>query len=277
MITTNFLSCSHMQWSKRSTPRTETEGAVVGESDEPSDGEKKVIQVPQVDYDTSKEISLILGPGGWRFFAHAGVLSELHRAGFKVQFIGGLEKSALPAMLYADSPGVSQVEWQLFKLTLEEILKTPKIQFRTRNIDQFQVPFSCPSYSLIQRRSYILNRGLPSGVLSMCYEQFVDNPNGMGFANPVALDSLIEVAARYSEKIVFVDIISQSELETNADGYHYALWSQAIMAILKRSPRIDIISIPLQGQSRNFNLRQSWMREGAKATLKWIQAQGLKP
>jgi hypothetical protein len=262
------FSCSHIQTQHGSSADKELPAQQnVAESS----------PVPVIGQDLEKSISVILGPGGWRYFAHAGVLSELHKAGYKIQFIAGLEKSSLPAMLYADNPGVSQVEWQLFKLTVQDLVKTPKVTFKKHSLEQFQIPFSCASYSLNQRRSYILNRGLANGILNMCYEQFSDNPSGVSFANPMGLRNLIELARSYSKRILYIDLLGSSELERNVDGYHYAIWSEGIQNILKGLPDVEVISVSLKGESRDFSLRQTWMREGSRSTQKWIENQSLKP
>ena len=234
---------------------------------------------PVITQEPDKDIALILGPssGGFRFCAHAGVLSELYRKGFKIKFIAGLEKSALPALLYADDPGVSQVEWQLFKLSREDLLNVPKLKLKHKAIENFPVRFACVSYSLNQRRTYILSKGLAQASLNLCYHQFGDNPKALSFAHPTALEPLIKMAQSYSNKILYIDLINQSEIDLTEEGYHYALWGETIQRLLTHYPNVEVISIPLKGDSWNFHLRQEWMREGSKATQQWLHHHNLNP
>lgn len=270
-----FLSgCAYIQkvnHSEHHSPVTDSPLA------QPESQEAQLSPIPVQSVSEEKKISVILGPGGWRYFAHAGVLAELHKAGYHVAFISGLEKSTLPAMIYADNPSVSQVEWQLFKLTLEDLIKMPKVHLKNRSIESFTVPFACSSYSVQQRRSYVLTKGLAYPTLNMCYEQFADNPKGISFANPLNLYAIFEIAKQYSPRILYVDILSKSEIEANVEGYQYSLWSEGIQSFLKLRPEVEILYVPLKGESRNFNLRQSWMRDGARAAQQWIEAQNLKP
>jgi hypothetical protein len=227
-------------------------------------GENSLLPSSSESPSVQPSVALILGPGGWRFFAHAGVLSELHKAGYKVVFISGLEKSVLPAMLYADNPGVSQVEWQLFKLKVEDLVQVPSVTFKNRKTENFPIPFGCPSYALTQRRSYLLTKGLSKANLSLCYQQFSENPKGLSFANPMDVELLLEKAYQYSKNVIYIDILSHSEIEVNVEGYQYALWSEALLKALKHHPHVQVISVPLKGQSRDFSQRQEWMRTGAE-------------
>jgi len=244
---------------------------------QPGSQENQLKPIPTQPVPVEKKISIILGPGGWRYFAHAGVLSEIHKAGYQIAFISGLEKSTLPAMIYADNPSVSQVEWQLFKLTLDDLIKMPKITFTNRRIESFPVPFACSSYSFQQRRAYVLSKGLAHASLNMCYEQFADNPKGIGFANPLNLYAIFEMARQYSSRVLYVDILSKSEIEVNVEGYQYLLWSEGIQSFLRLMPDVEVLYVPLKGENRNYNLRKSWMREGARQAQKWIESQSLKP
>lgn len=260
MVSSSLMSCALTSVSR---PVSIEDSQVQGPTQE------SPVSVPIQSQLPNKAIAVILGPGGWRLFAHAGVLAELHKAGYKIEFIAGIEKSVLPAMLYADSPSVSQVEWQLFKLSLNDFIKTPKVAFKHRKTESFPVTFACPSYSLTQSKAYQLQKGLPQATLNMCYEQFTDNPKGIGFANPMALVPLVELASGRAQRVLYIDILSQSEIESNVDGYHYAIWSEAIGAMLKLLPQVEVLTIPLKGESRDFKLRQSWMRQGAKAVQEW--------
>lgn len=85
----------------------------------------------------------------------------------------------------------------------------------------------------------------------------------------MAILSLVELASRRAQRVLYIDILSQSEIESNVDGYHYAIWSEAIGAMLKLLPQVEVLTVPLKGESRDFKLRQSWMRQGAKAVINW--------
>src|SRR4051812_35650969 len=59
-----------------------------------------------------KHVAVILGPGGYKAFAHAGVLKELKKANIPIQRIVGVEWGALVAGLFAQRGQVHEAEWK---------------------------------------------------------------------------------------------------------------------------------------------------------------------
>ncbi|MBO9668401.1 MAG: hypothetical protein J7501_16500, partial [Bdellovibrio sp.] len=123
------------------------------------------------------KIGIILGAGGAKTYAHIGFLHELARAKVPVAAIGGVEFAAPMAALYANREQANDVEWQMFKLKDEEVMKKSLLGNVNKNNDvsvlrefystafsrvkaeDFRVPFACPSYNLKKNQVYLMNRG----------------------------------------------------------------------------------------------------------------------
>ena len=66
---------------------------------------------------------MILGPGGLRSYAHAGLLQEVAKAKIPIYWVGGLEMGALPASLFALKGQPFEAEWQMMKLKEEDLIR----------------------------------------------------------------------------------------------------------------------------------------------------------
>lgn len=80
----------------------------------------------------SKRVALILGPGGAKAFAHVGVLKALHQQRIPIEKIVGLEWGALVGGLYAQKGQIHEVEWKLYKLEQQAIMKPKNKGFFSR-------------------------------------------------------------------------------------------------------------------------------------------------
>ncbi|UYL10392.1 patatin-like phospholipase family protein [Bdellovibrio sp. SKB1291214] len=132
------------------------------------------------------KIAFILGGGGAKTYAHIGFLHEITRAKVPVYAIGGVEFASPMAALYANREQANDVEWQMFKLKDEEIIKKSLLgnvnkngdisvmkdfyntAFKNQKADDFRIPFACPSYNLKKNQTLMMNRGGMEQLLSMC-------------------------------------------------------------------------------------------------------------
>jgi predicted acylesterase/phospholipase RssA len=110
-----------------------------------------------------KNVAVIIGPGGAKTLAAAGVLKELERARIPIHQIVGLEWGALTAGLFAQRGQVHDVDWKLYKLEKQDLptkglfsdrpkaisIKTLKPylddSFSRQDVGRAQVEFSCPT------------------------------------------------------------------------------------------------------------------------------------
>ena len=123
---------------------------------------------PILQAQDEKKVAVILGPGGYKTFAHVGALKELRKNNIPVHKIVGIEWGSLVAALYAQRGQINEVEWKLYKL--EKVGLNNKGFFSNRveaksvgqladyfkeNLDsksglETKVPFFCPSLSLLR-------------------------------------------------------------------------------------------------------------------------------
>lgn len=157
-----------------------------------SDDDEEVAEVPAPPpppapvIPTMPKIGIILGAGGAKTYAHIGFLHELSRAKVPVHAIGGVEFAAPMAALFANKEQANDVEWQMFKLKGEDVIKTSLLGSVSKNADvtilkdfvgtafnrakaeDFRIPFACPSYSMKKNQVYLMNRGALDQLMYLC-------------------------------------------------------------------------------------------------------------
>ncbi|KHD88604.1 MAG: alpha/beta hydrolase [Bdellovibrio sp. ArHS] len=154
--------------------------------------EEEAVQVPTPPpppapvIPTMPKMGIILGAGGAKTYAHIGFLHELQRAKVPVHSIGGIEFAAPMAALYANKEQANDVEWQMFKLKSEDVIKTSLLGSVSKNsdvtvlkdfmgtafsrskVEDFRVPFACPSYNMKKNQVYLMNRGGLDQLMYLC-------------------------------------------------------------------------------------------------------------
>lgn len=224
----------------------------------------------------AESYAVILGPGALRSYAHAGVLRELARANLPIRFIAGLGQSALPALLFADDPSPSQVEWPFFKYTQKDweskdaVEKQARQLVKSEKLEQLKIAFACPSYSSAQGKAYIHNKGQVWSAFAMCYYNFSQKPQSPSHSHPVAIASLISLAKTYADNIIYVDLLTQLPTGQSAFNYQWGLVAEAIRGQLGIESQIVWIKPQLKGDLNDFSRRNEWVRAGADTAKKWL-------
>jgi NTE family protein len=116
-----------------------------------------------------KRVAVILGPGGAKALAHVGVLKALQQQRIPIDKIVGLEWGALIGAMYAHKGQIHDVEWKLYKLEQQDVLRPRSKSLFSRNegsesikvldgffqdtfgkdeISRGKVGFACPSRSV---------------------------------------------------------------------------------------------------------------------------------
>lgn len=234
---------------------------------------------------TTGPVGIILGPGGLRSYAHAGFLQELLKAKVPIQGIVGLELGALIGALGAQRKQGFDLEWQVLKLkedhfrekslitrqdqpqSLEHLRKFLDTNFQTTKLEDFSIPFGCPSFNIQQRKSYFLSRGSAVTTLSAClpFPPMFKSLDG-NWADIFSLDSAIQfLKARGAQRIVYISLLGQQESEFGLkDEIHRILWTQVAQALERQSdPSLEIVRIPLQDIGiLDFSQREEFLRRG---------------
>lgn len=131
------------------------------------------------------KVAVILGPGGVKSFAHAGVLKELIKAKIPISAVIGIEWGALVAGIFAQNGQVHEVEWKLYKLQKADLpgkglfssrFKAESIKvlndyfhrnLKGNQVDRARVAFGCPSLSMERNSRLARSRRYDGGYQQM--------------------------------------------------------------------------------------------------------------
>lgn len=259
-----------------------------------SSGSGKSLDLDQntaVPTKTAKKVALILGPGGYKAFAHAGVIKELRKHNVPINKIVGLEWGALVAGLYAQRGQVNEAEWKLYKLekldldstgffnrkkemkSIRELDDYLKQNLEAKDVSQATVPFFCPSL--------LLNQGVlswqDSGAIVSIVRNCLPYPPLFRAEQPIVagLFSLNETVERLKSEgysvIIFVNVLGDGNLFDNSnENEDYAttiVWNEARRAIAQAKGRVtDVIEVSTRGISMgDFSSRKFLVTAGEAA------------
>lgn len=266
------LNCQHQLLKRESKSNTAVSSQEAIDTERVDNQEPPLSESEGSDSEI-EEYAVILGPGSARTFAHAGVLRELNRSKLSIKWIVGLENASLPAFLYAENPDPFQVEWAFFKwkdldfINKEQLDKSIKSQFKLSKLDQLKIETACPSYSSVQGKTYLYQKGDILSALEMCFYSFEANPKALAHAHPAYLRPLILQALKQGLKIIYIDVLSDiRSFSINSEkNYIWGLWKESLAQQLAVFPEVIIIQPKLTGSIEKKELRTEWMKKGAEA------------
>lgn len=245
---------------------------------------------------TMPKIGVILSGGGARTFGHIGFLHELAKLKIPVSAIGGVEFGAPMAALYANKEQANDVEWQMFKLKEEDVVKKSLLgatsknndvtvlkdfihtSFARANPESFRVPFACPSYNFQRNQAYLMNRGSIDQVMYSCmaYPPFFKSYNNQvaGVREISALAG--HLRQRGANFIVFVNVLplpAKRQLYGDLASTDNVLWSEIAGAYNKPMPGIDaVVSLDVGDYGiMDFDKRREIMNRGADSASKSLK------
>jgi NTE family protein len=238
-----------------------------------------------------KKVAVILGPGGYKTFAHAGVLKELKRKSIPINKIVGIEWGALVAGLFAQRGQINEAEWKLYKLekldlsdsgffsskneaqsvkVLDSFLHT---NLDLKDVSQAAVPFFCPSLALNQGAMTWQESGPIAKMVENClpspplYKPIAQNVAG--------LFSIDDVISRLKNEgfnvIILVNVLGDGILFDNpARKEDYAtavLWNEARRQIWQAKSRVtDTVEVNTKGiRMSDFDSRKMLVTAGEAA------------
>lgn len=179
-----------------------------------------------------KKVGVLLGPGGAKALAAAGVLKELQRARIPIVDVIGLEWGALVGGLYAQKGQAHEMEWKLYKLEKQDMPSTGffnskltpadiaglrgylKDSFAQMDVQRSQISFSCPSQSIATSEWRWSESGDFAREVEFClpYLPLYDVQRGRmagAFAGSEAVDRLRK---RGAEVIVIVNVLNSGPI-----------------------------------------------------------------
>lgn len=236
-------------------------------------------------------IGIILGAGGAKAYAHVGFLHELMRAKVPVHSIGGVEFAAPMAALYANKEQANDVEWQMFKLKDEEVLKKSLLgsvhknnevtvlkdfvgtAFNRVKLEDFRIPFACPSYNLNKNQIYLMNRGSVEQLMFMCmaYPPFFKPYQGSvaGVRDITSLANYLR--SKGANYIVLVNVLQApgagKSFTADAATTDNVLWSEIAGLYNKPLQGVDaVVSLDTKSYGiMDFDKRREIMNKGAES------------
>jgi len=238
------------------------------------------------------KLALILGPGGTRAFAHAGVLQEIHRSQLPVQFIAGLELGALPAALYAAKPQAFEAEWQMSKLKDEDFVRRSLMGgsqavdlkewrgyfqtiFSTARVDDARIPFACLTYQHSKQQILILNKGTFVQALPFCLSY---PPIFRSYEGHQAAASQLSILTKYLRQkgathIIYVDVLGDKGrlLPARTDEQVGLIWNLTQAHLVSQTGLVDdILRIPLSDEISSFAKRRDMIKQGRDAAKRGL-------
>ncbi|WP_413559368.1 patatin-like phospholipase family protein [Bdellovibrio sp. HCB209] len=243
------------------------------------------------------KIAFILGGGGAKTYAHIGFLHELTRSKVPVYAIGGVEFASPMAALYANREQANDVEWQMFKLKDEEIIKKSLLGGVNKNSDisvmrefygtafskvkaeDFRIPFACPSYNFKKNQSLMMNKGGLEQLLSMCmaYPPFFKPYQG----NVAAIRDVSALARYLRQKganfVVFVNVLQapggSKPYTLDATATDNVLWSEIAGLYNKPFAGVDTVITLDTGDYgiMDFDKRREIMNKGADSANRQLK------
>lgn len=254
----------------KASSRTKDTGEEFGENRGSQPGNAPA--VPQPAEREEIRVAVILGPGGYKAFAHAGVIKELKRRNIPINAVAGLEWGSLVAGLFAQRGQINEAEWKLYKLEKLDLNNTSffsskkeanslkilngffRENLNLRDVGQSAVPFFCPSLSLTQGTIIWQDRGPLARAVSNClaYPPLFTSESLI----MAGLFSYDEIISRFKREgynvIILVNVLGDGPMfeakfmkEDNATSL---LWSEARRALWRAKSLVtDVIDVNTRG------------------------------
>lgn len=252
-----------------------------------------------------ESVALILAPGGARAFAYPAVIREMERAKIPIRLVIGLEWGALAGAFYASNGKVHETEWRMFKFKSEDIPKKrfiiDKFQDHSAStlkkyfsetlgnlaMEQFEIPFACPTWSVGTGQRGWLDKGSAVSALEKCISAPpIFSPTQGWVAEGIITQDMIKYArGKGATLIVLVHALSTpitwSGMDPKADSVAMMYWNELRSFYLGfASPGVEVVSIAVPASSLDgfAEAKEEFAKAGdaagKKAVDRWIQKYG---
>lgn len=260
--------------------------------------EQEVTPPPAPIIPSLPKVGIILGAGGAKTYAHIGFLQELSREKIPVHAIGGIEFAAPMAALYANKEQVNDVEWQMFKLKDETIIKKSLLGavhtnnevtelkpflieiFGRTKIEDARIHFACPAYNLKKNQVYLMNKGGLDQLMYMCmayppyFKPYQNNLSGVRDVTAMAN----YLRSKGVNHIVLVNVLQSpgfgKPYTADVAGTDNVLWSEISGLYNKPFTGVDsVISLETSNYGiMDFEKRREIMNKGAESAARQLKA-----
>jgi len=185
-----------------------------------------------------KTVSLVLGSGGARGYAHIGVIKELEKQGYEIKSISGSSMGALIGGLYAAGKLNEYVNWienfnvldvlKLidFSFSKDGMIKADKVFKKieeilddTKNIEDLPISFTATATDIFNKKEVWLQKGsLKDAIRASIAIPTVFTPKKIndrllfdgGILNPIPI---LPTASEFTDLIIAVNLNSDAKLK----------------------------------------------------------------
>lgn len=258
---------------------------------------------PQISNQSAKKVGLILGAGGAKTLAYAGLIRAFEKNKITISHIAGTEWSSLVAASFALSGQIHDMDWKLYKLealnlkfgkgflgfggtqTSSELSRYLKDNFSGQRFESAKVAYTCATRSLGANQSVLLSRGSAVDVIRRCLPSppFFRNLNQA--SSPASLVKLAkELRNNGADVVVFVDVLDAgvlSEPLVRDNAVMRFTWGQilegheAAFSFVRNSFRMNLKNYSAFDFSKRKQLESEGERQGEDIARSLIESYGL--
>lgn len=296
------VGCSQFKKREVARPHDAPVKAPVSGTKEGVDGDFQDLPA-QISNQAAKRVGLILGGGGARTLAYAGLIKSFKKNKITISHVAATEWATLVAASFALSGEVHDMDWKLYKLeslnlkfekgflgfgggqSLNAFNKYLSDNFSGSRMESGKVSFSCATRSLGANQSVILSRGKAVDVLRHCLATPPFFKSYSRAASPASLLKLAQSLRKQgAEIIVYVDALDSSVLKEPLIRESQLLrfsWGQILEShdlaqeFIKNSYRLNLSRYSIFDFSRRKALEQEGEFQGDKIAQKLIEVYGL--
>jgi predicted acylesterase/phospholipase RssA len=240
-------------------------------------------------------VAVILGPGGAKALAHAGVIKALQENHIPINKIIGIEWGSLIAAAFAMHGQFHEVDWKLYRLDQVDLNakglfglgrgdRTIKIldgylkeNFGTADFNSLKIPFSCPTRNYWSGALVMQQRGVLSDGLRKCLPfPPLFQIRGNWVAGATASRQIVDqLKAENVRLVVFVDVLGSAlpfeKEKLNDDPNSVILWQEVqrsindAQSVASETIRVSTDNIFLDRFNARKELTQAGEQEGVRA------------
>lgn len=239
-------------------------------------------------------VTLVLGPGGAKALAHAGVIKALQESRIPVSRVIGIEWGSLAGAAFAAHGQYHEVEWKLYKLDQIDLSskggffgfsrdRTIKVMnaylrdnFGNINLANMKIPFSCPGRSFATGAMVWMRMGTAADGLRKCLPfPTLFQLQGNWLAAPTHAREVVQTLKSEGKGlIVFVDVLgagSPFPKDKAPDASSVLLWQDMQRSVAEAQAlageviRVGTDGISMDRFDRRKELFQLGEQEGARA------------
>ncbi|MCX7977526.1 MAG: hypothetical protein N2578_00830 [Bdellovibrionaceae bacterium] len=204
---------------------------------------------PEQENRREVQIGLILGPGGVLAWQHISFLHEAIKAKVPIRAVAGVENGALVAALFAQTRSANTAGWQITKLKSRDLSDSRELSeklpglFEKKKVEEFDIPFLCPSWNVQKGRVFLMDRGPVAEMIRYClsYPPGLEPYKG-ALADFYSIESVADaLKKRGATHVVFVNVLPVQQ-ENFVEPFGSAadiLWREAARRLKALNKGID--------------------------------------